>query len=223
MYLVKQYLEELPNTPEKNQIRQFLSEKALHYETKASRLLAAATSSASTTGVPSASTSDSDVNMPVAVAVPIPTPPAVASVPYPAATSAFAYAPITLQQLGTQADARLARAMDLDDRRETKAAIDEYMAAAELYLRCIKIVSEQGRSQMDAVKFKRLLKGALGKQLSSYTQPAIYLCCKLLLTYSPRSLLSKHPDRVEKLKFPTPIRKQILRGLDISPIMSRHF
>jgi hypothetical protein len=158
VYLVKQYLEELPDVPENKSLRQFLTEKASHYEGRASSLLGSAVTAVTEVATETA-TADSDCSVAVAVAVPIPTP---ASVALPVAR-AVSYRPITLQQLASQADARLTKAMDLDERQDTKAAIEEYMAAAELYLHCVKFVADQRRAETDAIKFKRLLKGTLGK------------------------------------------------------------
>ena len=83
-----------------------------------------------------------------------------------------------VMQQAAHANARLSRALDLDERQETKAAIEEYMAAAEMYLRCIRIIDdEEDRQQLldpshlpqtasnSNIKpvLKRRLAGALGK------------------------------------------------------------
>lgn len=213
VYLLRQVLQKLPQTLDKETTRQFISSKITYYDTKAKALLSAATSNS--VNNPSKPQQVHDPRSPVydnsngsffndsdgtavAVAVPIPDsttankPPA-ASKPAAANTAASLLAARSheITQQAGQANARLARALDLDERQEVKAAIEEYMSAAEMYLRCIRLVDDEEdrqeqqhfsqTSSITSIKpiLKRRLKAALGK----FVRRIILACAFFILIH----------------------------------------
>ena len=66
-------------------------------------------------------------------------------------------------KLASTANAKLENAMDLDEAGKTSAAVDMYMAAAELYLEAIRISETSTTSSSLASVLKRRLNGALDR------------------------------------------------------------
>lgn len=153
VYLMKQYLQRLPTTSEQQQKRELLEEKTKHYERVAQKCLASC--SASSVGSPCSDEKRSvasDPRSPVArngffngdsSVIPMPAP-----VPPPVETARFSLS-TQLSQTTSQANTKLAHAMDIDESRDEQAAIAMYLEAAELYLKAIKI-SEDKNSGAEA-------------------------------------------------------------------------
>lgn len=71
--------------------------------------------------------------------------------------------PAVLNKKAGLANTKLALAIDLDEKGDTKAAIDTYIAAAEIYLETIRISEEQPGSSSITPVLTRRLEGALDR------------------------------------------------------------
>jgi calpain-7 len=71
--------------------------------------------------------------------------------------------PAVLNKKAGLANTKLALAIDLDEKGDTKAAIDTYMAAAEIYLEAIRISQEQSGFSAITPVLTRRLEGALDR------------------------------------------------------------
>jgi calpain-7 len=158
-----------------------------------------------------------------ASAKPTPTPPPPQSLPT-AGTSPLSAKSHDITQQAAHANARLARALDLDERQETKAAIEEYMSAAEQYLRCIRLVDDEEELQQEqpsiqqsnstSIKpiLKRRLKAALGTIYNGTNDEQIDFIHYMTNSYAPL-----RADRVEELKHPAVTRRGVIvRELHVS-------
>lgn len=162
-YLMKRYVNRMPaGTSSKSSA--LIKEKIDHYEKHASSLLQ---------GCGNGETQNHEQSfIPTAIAVPVATfnHPAGAEISggrRPRSQTAIMREGIATEKAG-QANARLAKALDLDERGQKQDALAEYMAAAELYLGAVKIVDEietEGSGGVHPISalLKRRLEGAMDR------------------------------------------------------------
>jgi hypothetical protein len=167
-YLMKRYLQRLPMTPDNMQTRQLLEEKVSHYENFASTLLNQENGESShqqqQKQQPESPFSKHCQFFDDTSVVPLPAP----SLPSPRFESSSVQPTVVsdITAKAALANTRLAHALDLDESSDTNTAIQEYMAAAELYLEAIKMADNAGGgAESVASLLKRRLAGALGKEL----------------------------------------------------------
>jgi calpain-7 len=151
---MRQYLQHTPQTPEQSQTRLLLEEKIQHYSAVAARLLA--DDSSTTQSIVS------DPRSPMANHSFFNEDSSVLQVPLPP-TSPRLTQPAVLNKKAGLANTKLALAIDLDETGDTKAAIDTYMAAAEIYLQAIRLSEEQPGSSSITPVLSRRLEGALDR------------------------------------------------------------
>ncbi|CAB9509649.1 Calpain-7 [Seminavis robusta] len=186
IYLMRQYIQRLPATSEQQQKRDLLEEKAKHYEKIAQNCLRTGNSLAgSSKESPCSDTRRSittDPRSPIAKhgffnedssVVPLPPP---SFSPVKPQSPRFSLSAL-VNQTTSQANAKLATAMDADERGEKNAAIATYMDAAELYLKAMKAAEDKN-----------------GKTSGCGENVAVVL----------RRRLEQTLDRVEQLKNPKP-------------------
>jgi calpain-7 len=165
IYLMKRYLQRLPQTQSEEEARQLVLEKVKYYERIAQMLM---TDNRSTEKINARSPveggvffqedSDDAFIVPLSV-VPIPDPP-----PPPAALHPIAsMSPTTGKQNALtrkigEANQKLAQALDMDEMGETAAAIDLYMKAAEFYLHALQLAEtdEPGAQSVTTIVKRRL-------------------------------------------------------------------
>lgn len=167
---MRQYLQRLPATAEQQQKRDLLEEKAKHYEKVAQRCLASCNSTVASPCADAQRSIASDPRSPVdkriffnedssviPMPVPSPAPPARCQSPR-YSISAF------VNQTTSQANAKLAHAMDIDESGKGPESITIYMEAAELYLKAIKASEDnKGLSDQNVMNvLKRRMEQTLG-------------------------------------------------------------
>jgi hypothetical protein len=174
VYLMRQYVQRLPATAEQQQKRDLLEEKAKHYEKLAQKCLASGNAST----VAESPCSDihrsiaTDPRSPIArhgffndesSVNPIPVPSGASFRPQSAGLSLSTF----VNQTTSRADAKLAQAMDADEKGEKEAAIATYMMAAELYLKAIKASQDKSTKgdcgENVAIVLKRRMENTLGE------------------------------------------------------------
>jgi hypothetical protein len=174
------YLQRIPATPEQQQKRDLLEEKAKHYEKVAQKCLASG--NASTIGESPCSdihrSIASDPRSPLAKHGFFNDESSVIPIPVPSGASLRSQLPnngsslsTVVNQTTSQANAKLAQAMDADERGEKQSAIDTYMMAAELYLKAIKACESEGEGKSSkgdcgenvALVLKRRMENTLGE------------------------------------------------------------
>ena len=138
-YLMKRYLQQLPITPNNSQTRELLLEKVTHYKELAGSLL----ENQENNGVQHKQEPESPFSKHCqffddtsVVALPAPTAPS----PWFQDSSVQP----TLASKAAQANTKLAHSLDVDESGNKDACIQEYMAAAELFLEAIKMAESAG-------------------------------------------------------------------------------
>ena len=143
---MRQYLQRLPDTPEQQQKKRLLIEKTLFYEQIAQKCLSCNSTVASSPCSDARRTVATDPRSPIArtayfnedsSVIPLPVPSEVMTtvvVPKAPRASLSAF----VNQTASQANAKLAQAMDVDESGKKQSAISIYLEAAELYLKAIK-------------------------------------------------------------------------------------
>lgn len=202
VYLMRQYIQRLPSTAEHQQKRELLESKAFHYEQLAQKCLASCNS---TVGGLSSPCSDatrtiaSDPRSPIAKtcffnedssvipmrpkpAVPAPAAPAVGP-PVDAQIRRFSLSN-QVDQITSQANAKLTSAMDVDEMgtKHRPSAINLYMEAAELYLKGVRVSEEQNSGVASNVTsvLKRRLEQTLGKNILHFGRMLNFECYRNL-------------------------------------------
>ena len=138
IYLMKQYLQRTPHTTEEAPKRRLLQDKIGHYEKVAARLLQ---DDRSTT-----QTITSNPRSPMANQCFFNEDSSVVALPPPDSSPRLAQ---SLSMNVSLANQNLAKAIMLDEKGQTQAAIDTYMAASEIYLGAIKF-AESSKQQGSA-------------------------------------------------------------------------
>lgn len=161
-YLMKRYLQRLPDTTSNIETRRLIESKVEHYEKLASALIKADAFSPQEgkreIGGPLSPLDKHCYFFEDSSVIPVPVP--AASPRLSSETNSSLVLDIT--KLAGEANAKLAHALDLDERGQENACIDEYMAAADLYLQSLKIAAGPGTESVAAL-LKRRLQGALDR------------------------------------------------------------
>ena len=176
---MRQYLQRLPATAEQQQKRDLLEEKAKHYEQLAKKFLASCNSTIGSPCADSQRTIASDPRSPVekriffnddssVIPMPVPTPAPIRQQAPRSRMSNF------VNQTTSQANAKLAHAMDVDEGGRKQESISIYMEAAELYLKAIKASTDNGaRCDQNVMNvLKRRMEQTLGTKIVAIVGPS---------------------------------------------------
>jgi hypothetical protein len=169
---MRQYVQRLPATAEQQQKKDLLEAKAKHYEQLAQKCLASCNSTIGSPCADAQRTIASDPRSPVekkiffnddSSVIPLSIP---AHAPIQPQSPRFSLSTF-VNQTTSQANAKLAHAMDVDESGRGQESIAIYMEAAELYLRAIKKSEESKlRSDQNVLNvLKRRLEQTLGTNL----------------------------------------------------------
>lgn len=165
VYLMRQYLQRLPATAEHQQKRDLLEYKAKHYEQLAQRCLSSCNSTvASSPCSDTKRTIASDPRSPVDKRIFFNEDSSVIPMPAPIRPAPRSSLSTVVNQTTSQANAKLAYAMDVDESGKGQASINIYLEAAELYLKAIKASEEKkGWSDQNVLNvLRRRLEQTLG-------------------------------------------------------------
>jgi calpain-7 len=164
-YLMRQILHHTPQNEQSMATRSLLEEKIEYYTQAAQNLYFDDQSTAPRTIVTNPRAPSLDdisvlTNPPINDHPMAPLPP-----PSPATCESPRFTqPTSVNRMASQANAKLSRAIDLDEQRKPKEAIDTYMKAAELYLEAIRLAeSSSSSSNSLSSVLKRRLEGALDR------------------------------------------------------------
>lgn len=175
-YLMKRYLQRLPQTSNNAQTRQLVQDKISQYDQLASTLLNQENKEPSSKhDEPKSPFSKHCQFFDDTSVVPVAAP----NLPSPRFENSSQLQPTVVSSItekAAQANTRLAHALDLDESGQRKDAIQEYMVAAELFLEAIKMAEGAGGGTESVTSLlKRRLAGALDRveQLKHPNQRAI--------------------------------------------------